>query len=80
MSRGPKDLPSRGPSEGHLDKKNDQGEVIQRRFYDVDGKAEKNIDYDHDYEGVGVPHAHDWDWTKPRPRQRARAVKPEELL
>jgi hypothetical protein len=79
MSRSPHDLPSRGPNGGHLEKKNDKGDVVQRRYYDASGKAEKNIDYDHDYEGVGVPHAHDWDWTKLRPRQRARALKPGEI-
>jgi hypothetical protein len=54
-----------------------KGKVIRRRFYGVDGKAIKNIDYDHDH-GSGKPHAHDWDWTKDPPRQPGRPLKPGE--
>jgi hypothetical protein len=78
MGRGPDDLPSSGTPGGTAEKKDSTGNVIQRRYYGPDGRAEKNVDYGHDFEGVGDPHAHDWDWTKRPARQRARALKPGE--
>jgi hypothetical protein len=73
------DLPSQGPPGGTLEKKDGQGNVIQRRHYGPDGRAVKNVDYGHDHTGVGDPHAHDWDWTQPkRKRQPPRALQPGE--
>jgi hypothetical protein len=55
--------------------KDAKGNVIQRRYYGADGRAEKNIDFGHDHTGVGDPHAHDWDWSKPKKkRQPPRAL------
>ncbi len=79
MGRSVDDLPSLGPPGGFLVKKSEAGEVIQRRTFDADGRAAKDIDFDHDYEGVGRPHAHDWDWSKRRVRQRARPLGPGEV-
>jgi len=75
VGRGPKDLPSTGPAGGTKEKLDEDGKIIQRRFYGADGRAEKNIDYGHDHTGVGDPHAHDWDWSKNPPRQAPRPLK-----
>ena len=79
MARVPDDLPSNGVPGSTAEKKDESGEVIQRRFYDPDGKAEKNIDWGHDHLGDGEPHAHDWDWSKKPARQRPRPLNPGEL-
>jgi hypothetical protein len=70
-------LPTTGNPNTSRELRNDDGDLIQRRFYGGDGKAIKNVDYDHDH-GSGQPHAHDWDWTKDPPRQPGRAMKPGE--
>ena len=76
MAKKPrKDLPATGKADTTVEKKDDKGNVIQRRTYDKDGRAEKNVDYGHDHTGVGDPHAHDWDWTKVPPRQPPRSLK-----
>jgi hypothetical protein len=73
------DLPSHGPPGGTAEKKEAAGNVIQRRYYGPDGRAQKNIEYGHDHTGVGDPHAHDWDWTQPKKkRQPPRALQPGE--
>ena len=71
-------LPATGPPNSSQERRGESGQMIQRRYYDGDGRAVKNLDYDHDYEGAGRPHAHDWDWTKKPPRQRARPLIPGE--
>ena len=78
MARDPGDLPSNGPPGGILEKKDSSGGIIQRRYYDSTGKAEKNIDWGHDHLGCGDPHAHDWDWSRVPARQPARPLKPGE--
>ncbi len=47
------------------------GKVIQRRYYDKEGRADLDIDYTNHgnpVEHPKVPHRHDWDWTKTPPR------------
>ena len=78
MARSPKDLLATGTPGGVAEKRDGNGDLIQKRHYGSDGRAVKNIDYGHDHTGVGDPHAHDWDWTKDPPRQPARALKPGE--
>jgi len=60
------------------EKRDGSGELIQKRYYGLDGRAAKNIDYGHDHTGAGDPHAHDWDWAKNPPRQPPRTLKPGE--
>jgi hypothetical protein len=78
MGRSPDDLPSHGPPGSRAEKKDDAGNVIQRRYYDSGGRAEKNIDWGHDHQGDGDPHAHDWDWSKQPARQAPRPLAPGE--
>jgi hypothetical protein len=61
------DLPTIGNPNSSREKRNKKGKIIQRRFYDGDGKAIIDIDYEHDHTGAGNPHAHDWNWTKDPP-------------
>lgn len=78
MGRSQDDLPSKESAGSQLEKKDVQGGVIQRRFFDDKGRAKLNNDYDQYHEKVGIPHAHDWDWAKKPYRQRARALRPGE--
>ncbi|XOS93139.1 hypothetical protein ACLMAB_05740 [Brevibacillus laterosporus] len=48
------------------------GKVIQRRYYDGEGKADMDIDYtDHGNpkQHPKVPHRHDWDWSSGSPER-----------
>ena len=48
------------------------GNVIRRRWFDSEGKAERDLDYtDHGNpkQHPEVPHEHIWDWSKSKPRQ-----------
>lgn len=56
------ELPPMGNPNSSIVRRDSRGAIIQRRFYDGNGRAIKNIDFDHDH-GAGKPHAHDWDWT-----------------
>jgi hypothetical protein len=79
MPRSSNDLPSSGSPNSTAEKKDSAGNIIQRRYYGPDGRAQKNIDYGHDHTGMGDPHAHDWDWTLPKKKRRPpRALKPGE--
>jgi hypothetical protein len=72
------DLPTTGSPNSSRDKRDKKGKIIQRRYYDGDGKAVINIDYDHDH-GAGKPHGHDWDWTQELPiRLPGRALTARE--
>lgn len=70
-------LPANSGPNTSKDEKDQNGNVIRRRFFDGNGKAIKNIDFE-PHHGHPVPHAHDWDWTKDPPRQPARPLKPGE--
>ena len=78
MGRGPDDLLSTGAPGGTAEKRDDAGNLIQRRYYDAKGQARKNIDWGHDHSGDGDPHAHDWDWSKKPARQGPRPLEPGE--
>jgi hypothetical protein len=75
MSRS--QLPARGNPNTSVEERDEQGNLIRRRFFGGDGRAVKNIDYQ-PHHAHAVPHAHDWDWTKDPPRQPARALRPGE--
>ena len=52
---------------------NPDGSVKQRRYYDMDGKAEMDIDFNHTDDGTHIfPHIHKWDWTQKPPRLDGR--------
>jgi hypothetical protein len=78
MARGTTDLPASDTPGGMAEQFDPGGAVIQRRYYEADGRAVKTIDFGHDHTGVGDPHAHDCDWTKNPPRQPPRAILPGE--
>ena len=64
--------PVNGKPNTSVDRTNSKGEVIGKRTYGPDGKAETDIDYtDHGnpQKHPVVPHKHRWDWTKKPPRQ-----------
>jgi hypothetical protein len=72
------DLPTTGNPNTSREKRDENGQVIQRRYYGKDGKAIINIDYDHDH-GAGTPHGHDWDWEQDPPvRLPGRALTASE--
>jgi len=72
------ELPTIGHPNNSAVRRNSNGNIIQRRFYDGTGRAIKNIDFDHDH-GAGMPHAHDWDWTTtPETRCGGRPLAPGE--
>ncbi|MGI8982152.1 MAG: polymorphic toxin type 24 domain-containing protein [Pirellulaceae bacterium] len=75
MARSSGDLSSNGTPNTVAEKRDSDGQLIQKRYYGSDGRAIKNIDYGHDHAGVGDPHAHDWNWSQVPPRQPARALK-----
>ena len=45
------DLPTTGNPNSSAVRRNAQGDIVQRRYYDGGGRAIKNIDYDHDHGG-----------------------------
>jgi hypothetical protein len=54
-----------------MDRVDENGNLIQRRYYDENGNAKKDTDFtDHGNpkEHPKVPHEHDWDWSKKTPR------------
>lgn len=79
MARSSGDLPSHGPPDSIAEKKDEHGNIVQRRHYGSDGRALKNIDYGHDHTGIGDPHAHDWDWNQPKEKRLLpRTLQPGE--
>ncbi|MEB3164907.1 MAG: hypothetical protein VKK80_16875 [Prochlorothrix sp.] len=77
MSPRERDLPAKGQPNSWLEKRDDSQDLLQRRYYGTDGRAQINIDYSHDH-GAGCPHAHDWNWELKHPRQSHRPLTPEE--
>ena len=68
-----KDIPKNGglditgEASSSTDLLDENGELKQRRYYDENGRAEKDIDYKHS-NGDGshtFPHEHYWDWSNP---------------
>lgn len=72
------ELPTTGSPNSSTERRNEKGEIVQRRHYGADGPAIINIDFDHDH-GAGQPHAHDWDWSQDPPvRLPGRALTSDE--
>ena len=65
------DLPTTASPNTSRVRRNENGDIIQRRFYGPDGRAIKNVDREA-HHGAPNPHIHDWDWTKDPPRQPYR--------
>jgi len=65
------DLGAKGEPNSSEDLVDENGELIQRRFYGPDGKVEYDIDFKHgNSDGShNFPHRHDWDWNQNPPRQ-----------
>ena len=66
------DLNKEGIPNSRYDLYNEQGKLIQSRWYDANGRAAHNRDYEHGNKG-GIhpfPHDHEWDWTKIIPRDK----------
>ncbi|MFV0507175.1 MAG: RHS repeat domain-containing protein, partial [Bacteroidales bacterium] len=65
-----------GPENGFLEKRNpDTDELMQRRYYDSEGKPDLDVDYGHDH-GAGMPHAHDWDYEGQSPNKKKSEGRP----
>ena len=60
------ELPTLAAPNTSRERRDADGNVIQRRYYDGNGRAVINIDYDHDH-GAGCQHGHDWDWLRDPP-------------
>ena len=72
------ELPAMGNPNSSKERRDENGNIIQRRYYGGDGRAIININYDHDH-GSGKPHAHDWEWTQDPPvRLTGRALTASE--
>jgi len=64
-------LPGKGEPNFSADLLNSDGTVKQRRYYDEQGRAKKDIDFNHSDDGTHTfPHRHKWDWSKKPPRQK----------
>jgi len=65
-------LPTVGRPNSSMDRV-ENGKVVQRRYFDENGRASRDIDYtDHGNpkQHPEVPHAHYWDWTNPNKPMR----------
>lgn len=65
------DLKATGVPNTRIDLFDENGDLIQHRWYGPDGKAIWNRDWKHKNKGGEhkFPHDHPWDWTKIKPRQ-----------
>lgn len=60
-----RNLPTTGKPNSSVDLYNENGTLMQRRYYDENGRAVEDIDYEHsngDNSHV-FPHRHTWDWS-----------------
>jgi len=66
-------LPLNSNPNSSIDRVDENGNVIQRRFYDELGRAIRDVDFtDHGNSKLHpiVPHEHIWDWSNPeRPKR-----------
>ena len=66
------DLKATGDPNSRIDLKNEQGELIQQRWYGPDGRAILNRDWKHKDNNPQKPHKfphdHPWDWNQKVPR------------
>ena len=59
---------------------NEDGSVKQRRQFDENGRAKKDVDYNHGGGEHEFPHVHDWKWENGKPdRDDPRKPKEGEL-
>jgi hypothetical protein len=66
-----KSLPTKGKPNSEKELLNSDGTVKQKRYYDSDGKAERDVDYNHQDNGTHeFPHQHDWNWDGNKPSRR----------
>ena len=73
-------LPTRGEPNSTQEIYNEDGSVKRRRYYDEEGKANKDIDYNHGGVRHEFPHMHDWEWEGALPeRKPQREPKKGEL-
>ena len=67
------DLKATGDPNSRIDLKNEQGELIQQRWYGPDGRAIWNRDWKHKDNNPQKPHKfphdHPWDYSKKNPRE-----------
>lgn len=69
-------LPTIGPANGSLTRYGVNGEVLQVRYYDSDGRAYKDTDYWNCGDPINhpVPHDHYWTWDENGKCNRGGAV------
>ncbi len=53
------------------------GQIVQVRWYDKNGKAIKNRDYSHAGKGVEFPHDHGWSWQGENGQRGAEHLDPD---
>ena len=67
------DLKATGDPNSRIDLKNEQGELIQQRWYGPDGRTIWNRDWKHKDNNPQKPHKfphdHPWDYSKKNPRE-----------
>ena len=64
-------LPVKDEPNSSADLLNPDGTIKQRRYYDPDGMAQRDIDFNHPGNKTHhFPHTHKWDWKKNPPRQK----------
>ncbi|WP_227055622.1 hypothetical protein [[Clostridium] hylemonae] len=63
------DLKTKGEPNSSEDLYNENGELLQRRYYDKNGNVEYDIDYKHDnsHNNHKFPHGHEWEWKDGKP-------------
>lgn len=64
-------LPTTGKPNSSVDFYGENGTLMQRRYYDENGRAIEDIDYEHsngDNSHV-FPHRHTWDWSSGSPKR-----------
>ena len=66
-TNNPKDLERTGKPNSSIDRVDEKGRIITRRWYDGNGRAKKDVDFtDHGNPKTHpeVPHEHTWEWDK----------------
>ena len=66
-TNNPKDLEETGKPNSSIDRVDEKGRIITRRWYDGNGRAKKDVDFtDHGNPKTHpeVPHEHTWEWDK----------------
>ena len=66
-TNNPKDFERTGKPNSSIDRVDEKGRIITRRWYDGNGRAKKDVDFtDHGNPKTHpeVPHEHTWEWDK----------------